>query len=192
MTKGSVNKSGIFCRLLIAALLFLCLSGLGAKASASDFSSIKFFVTPNPLSVKIIMIEPLGKDHHKSRHRRYRLVAAVTNNGASPISKLRVKIILPPGLKVNKNEQKLAFLPGNADRKITWKLTASASGDYLVRIKAKGMIMDSGQTINATDFQNISLTRGDKDNHEERVREIRWLRFSRHFNIFHLLSFWRS
>ncbi len=189
MIKLFSDEHRIFRRFIFIAMLFSFFSSMGLHTAVADSSSINFFVTPNPLSVKIKKMEPIDRHHYRSRHRRYRLPAVVTNNGGSAIRGLRVRLILPPGLKVKNNLKILAVLPGKRSRKLTWMLRASKKGDYLVQIEAVGVIIGSGQLVRATAVQNISLDHDYEDGHEGRFRMRRWLLFPSYRDFFGFIFF---
>lgn len=190
MIKLILDKRLILWRpLVLVLLIWLCMSW---PALAAESSSVEFFVTPNPLSVQIKKIEPVGGRHHSSKRRRYRLSAVATNNGSSAIGEFRVRIILPPDITVKKYEKKSALLSGNKSKKYSWILTALESGDYLVQIKATGVIMESGQTVSAVTSQNISLAQNYTDDDNYLDKKGKWLTLSSYLDLFKRLSFWRS
>ncbi len=118
-------------RRLALACAALAVSAASA-AQAGDSGSITGRVVVNPLSVEVTR-----PDEPLRRGRWFRVVAQVTNGGATRLDGVGVTVVRPPALLVEgPTTQLIPRIPARASRRVHWEVCSNTPGGYVVLARA--------------------------------------------------------
>lgn len=117
-------------RLALACATLAVLAASVAQAGGSG--SITGRVLVNPLSVEIIR-----PDEPFKRGRWFRIVAQVTNDGATRRDGVVVTLVRPPALRIEgPATQTIDRIPARASRRAHWEACSNTPGGYVVLARA--------------------------------------------------------
>jgi hypothetical protein len=103
-----------------------------SAAQAGDSGSITGRVLVNPLSVEVTR-----PDDPLRRGRWFRVVAQVTNGGATRLDGVAVTLARPPALLVQgPATQTIPRIPARASRRVYWEACSNTPGSYVVLARA--------------------------------------------------------
>lgn len=102
-------------------------------ARADDAGTVNARVLVNPLSVEVIRpADPLRQG------RWFRVVAQVTNGGATRLDGVGVTLVRPPALLMQgPATQTIPRIPGQSSRRAHWEVCSNTPGGYVVLARAK-------------------------------------------------------
>lgn len=102
-------------------------------AQAGDSSSITGRVLVNPLTVEVTR-----PDEPLRRGRWFRVVAQVTNGGATRLDGVGVTLVRPPALLLQgPATQTIPRIPARASRRANWEACSNTPGGYVVLARAE-------------------------------------------------------
>ncbi len=147
----------IFTTMVAALLVTVFVSQALSKTS----SEIHFLARANPLKLDITKWKKINKKH-------YQLTAILENQGKVTVKHLRIKLILPDALKTHHKTKFIPKLAGGKSRKFNWKVRVKNSGDYLIKIKAKGVLVDINQIVEVFSQKEVraKITKEKEDDKE--------------------------
>ncbi len=117
-------------RLALACATLAVLAASVAQAGGSG--SITGRVLVNPLSVEVTR-----PDEPLRRGRWFRVVAEVTNGGATRLDGVAVTVVRPPALLIQgPATQTIQRIPARASRRVHWEACSNTPGGYVVLARA--------------------------------------------------------